>query len=337
MSIYPWQSAQWLQVKKMAQHQFPHALLLSGCAGLGKQAFAEHLARWLLCDVAKEQQLDAPCGECPACHLLAAGNHSDYIEVLREEKSKVIKVDQVRALIDALSQTSMRDGMQVVMMYPADCMHTAAANALLKTLEEPPGNVVFILVCDYLYRLPATVLSRCQRLDFNTDESLESLPWLEQQVKDSGGCEEALRLANHAPLLAQTFLTSGYVSLRDTIYAGLLSILKREQDPVALAKDCEKSEVDWVFRIILTLSMDMIRLRLGASLTHIMHQSLGSSLHDLANKVDPVQLLRFYQDVQQQHQMIIGGLQPNVLLLLEALFISCCDLLSGAKSMKGAV
>src|SRR3990167_5981854 len=160
------------------QARFPHALLCLGPTGLGKVNFAKTLAMTLLCDIEKP----AACGQCRSCLLFQAGNHPDFYELSPEAKSKSIKIDQVRELIAALSQTSSRPRGQVALIHPAELMNRACSNALLKTLEEPSGSVVILLVANQFGALPATIVSRCQRLVFTPPPIEQATLWLQQQL-----------------------------------------------------------------------------------------------------------------------------------------------------------
>ncbi|MDB5772014.1 MAG: polymerase subunit delta [Burkholderia sp.] len=228
--LYPWQNAAWQQVTQL-RARMPHAILFHGPEGIGKTAFAEHLAQSLLCQA---QTADGhACGKCDSCGWFSQYGHPDYRrvrpEILEEDgagegeegadggdgkktakatkaPSKEIKIDQIRALADFMNISTHRQGMRIVTLYPAEALNTAAANALLKTLEEPPPNTVFLLVSNSLDRLLPTILSRCRKFGLAMPLQDEALAWLKQQdVKDAdvwlaeqGGAP----LAAHA--LAQT-------------------------------------------------------------------------------------------------------------------------------------
>lgn len=140
-TLFPWQLDVWQQIWR-ERHRLPHALLLTGEAGLGKRRFAEYLAQFLLCeDPAKH---DAPCGQCDACGWFLAGNHPDFRLLApaeadegedegKKRKLPVINVENVRALADFVNLTSHRQGLKVTIVDPAEAMNTAAANAFLKT------------------------------------------------------------------------------------------------------------------------------------------------------------------------------------------------------------
>lgn len=153
---YPWQDALWQQLAGRTQHA--HAYLLHGPAGIGKRALAERLMARLLCQ--QPAGLDA-CGQCKSCYLLAAGTHPDNYILEPEEADKAIKVDQVRDLVSFVVQTAQLAGRKVVLVEPTESMNINAANALLKSLEEPSGQTVLLLISHQPSRLLPTVKSRC--------------------------------------------------------------------------------------------------------------------------------------------------------------------------------
>lgn len=221
--IYPWQTDDWARLQALRAH-WPHALLLYGQAGIGKLAFARHLAKGFLCETPREN--GEPCGACAACTWFEQGNHPDYRIVVPEAlaaelpgaadepkaadadeggkktktPSKEIKIEQVRALVDFCGIASHRGGARVVVLYPAEALNVAAANALLKTLEEPPSGVVFLLVSARIDRLLPTIVSRCRQWPMTVPAPDAAAAWLAaQNVADANAL---LAEAGGAPLAA---------------------------------------------------------------------------------------------------------------------------------------
>ncbi|RMG36493.1 MAG: DNA polymerase III subunit delta', partial [Gammaproteobacteria bacterium] len=144
-SLLPWQTDRWEElVARRRSGRFPHALLLSGPQGIGKRQFAHRVAAALVCDATDPAA--APCGSCRSCRLVRSGTHPDIRWLTPEAEGKAIRVDAVRSLIDQSSLTTQAQGMRVFIVEPADAMNAAAANALLKTLEEPPASSCLLLV-----------------------------------------------------------------------------------------------------------------------------------------------------------------------------------------------
>ena len=234
---YPW-LAPALQRLLQNRARPAQALLISGPAGVGKSALARAWAQALLCETTLADG-DA-CGVCGACHWFAAGTHPDYrVLTLQEKENKdgerklatAIDVEQARETIDYVQLSTYRAGRRVVVIEPADALNLAAANALLKVLEEPPLNTSFLLISDQPRRLLSTIRSRCTRLDIGLPPQSEALSWLsELQVDDAA---EMLALAGGAPLVALNWQQSGELALRSEVLHSLSR--PRSLDPVAQA------------------------------------------------------------------------------------------------------
>jgi DNA polymerase-3 subunit delta' len=206
-TIFPWQSDAWSQLQQM-HARLPHAILFHGPEGVGKTVFAERFAQSMLCQSTLTN--GHPCGQCESCNWFSQYSHPDYRrvrpEIFEEDggadegdegegkksakasktPSKEIKIDQIRALADFMNISTHRQGMRIVLLYPAEALNTAAANALLKTLEEPPPHTLFLLVSNGLDRLLPTILSRCRKFALAMPPLEDALEWLKAQgVKDA--------------------------------------------------------------------------------------------------------------------------------------------------------
>jgi DNA polymerase-3 subunit delta' len=187
----------------------PHSLLLLSAPGLG----AEHLANWIAALALCESRAAKPCGECASCGLLRAGNHPDYHLVRIEEDAQQIKVDQVRGLIQDLGLKSHRGGYKLGVIEGAEALNVNGANAFLKTLEEPTADTVLILIAKPANRLPATIASRCLRLNIPAPARVEAIEWLKANSTAAHDWESLLALCGGAPLLAlqrQAVIDSGF-------------------------------------------------------------------------------------------------------------------------------
>lgn len=144
----------------LQQHKVPHAFLFSGSRGVGKTTSARILARCLNC---VHGPTPDPCGECPPCRSILDGSNPDVIEI---DAASNNGVDDVRSLREHLGYATMQSRYRVVILDEAHMMSKGAFNALLKTLEEPPPQVVFVLATTEMHKLPDTIVSRCQVLLF---------------------------------------------------------------------------------------------------------------------------------------------------------------------------
>ena len=225
----PWHERQWERVERSIRAgKVPHALLLRGAGGNGKGLFAARLAAALLC-----RSDDSPCGECDSCRLCAAGSHPDWIDVTIEKDRREIVVDQVRDLIHSVGLTARFGRYKVVIVNPAERMNRHAANTLLKTLEEPPGATVFLLVSSSPALLLATIRSRCQMVDFPAAEPGAALEWLRGRVPDPAAAL-ALALAHGAPVRAVELFEEGLIDVRSGLERDLDTLLAGG-DPMAVA------------------------------------------------------------------------------------------------------
>ena len=231
----PWLASPWEALQRArGLGRLPHALLIHGPAGVGKRLFAEHLAQSLLCPTPDSD--GRACGRCQDCHLFAVGNHPDLARVGPdpEGKSDEIKVQGIRDLVESEGLTANRGGYKVILIDPAERMNPSAANALLKTLEEPAADTLFGLITERAYLLAATVRSRCQRLGLGLPGEDQALAWLGERVK--GDPRLLLRLAHGAPLRALTLGDPALLARREAAFAGFLAVGQGTRDPVAEAQ-----------------------------------------------------------------------------------------------------
>lgn len=198
-----------------------HGLLLAGPAGAGHLELAGLLAQAWLC----EQPAQAPCGRCASCHLVRQRSHPDLLVLVPEawrvrlgwlgedearpdaKPSRELKVEQVRLAIDWSHKTSGRGRGKALLLHPADAMNAASANALLKTLEEPPAGLRLFLTCTDLEALLPTIRSRCQRLALALPDAASARDWLRRQGMTSP--EALLALAGGSPLEALAWAEEG--------------------------------------------------------------------------------------------------------------------------------
>jgi DNA polymerase-3 subunit delta' len=207
LAALPWQEEAWERLCRAEKDDnMAHALLLSGGTGTGKTHFARALAARLLCSQADS---GAACGRCRSCHLLETGAHSDFLHLAPEGKSRVIRIDQVRSLIDFANQTAALGRRKVVLINPAEVLNLSAANALLKCLEEPSMDTYLLLVSHASGNLPATIRSRCQQLAMPAPAMAQSQTWLDGLTGDSTTTAALLDITGNRPVAALELLQSG--------------------------------------------------------------------------------------------------------------------------------
>lgn len=317
--IYLWQQKQWqLITKRLHDASLPHAILLTGSAGMGKLDFANTLAELLLCFSASGET----CQTCSACQLLKAGTHPDFLLIQPESKGKTIKVDQIRELIEKLSQTPQQGKNQVVIIEPAEAMNTAAANALLKTLEEPTGNIFLILVSHQPTRLPATIRSRCQQIIFKITDKEIIKNWLQQQLPTVQNIDLLLSLTEYAPLTTLQLAQDNTLAQQEKFSVNLAALVAGKIDPIKLAVIANEIEIKEVLKLLLTLLNDTNKIKLGIKTDLISHQNKLELLNILAQKFSSQKIANLQEKTIELTGLLQQNANLNGQLLLEDLFIN---------------
>jgi DNA polymerase-3 subunit delta' len=320
---FPWQESLWQQLAGRTQHA--HAYLLHGPAGIGKRALAERLMARLLCQ--RPEGLDA-CGECKSCHLLAAGTHPDNFVLEPEEADKAIKVDQVRDLVSFVVQTAQLGGRKVVLVEPVESMNINASNALLKSLEEPSGNTVLLLVSHQPSRLLPTVKSRCVQQACPLPSEASSLAWLQQKLPECSAdvITELLFLASGSPLAAVQMHEQGVIAQRAEVVEGVKKLLKNQIGPSQLAESWNAVALTLLFDWFCQWSQLMLRYQLTADEDGLGQADMRKVVQYLADKSAQSKVLAIQDWLLAQRQKVINKANLNRVLLLEALLVQWASL-----------
>ncbi len=325
--LYPWQNESWQRWIGL-RSRLPHAILLKGSQGIGKFDFAMNLAQSLLCEQTLADGL--ACQDCPSCHWFNQETHPDFRllqpdslsetesgeehETGKKKPSRQISVDQVRALADFSNLSAYRGGYRVVLIHPAESMNTNAANALLKTLEEPSARMLIILVSHKPQQLLPTILSRCLTLAMPMPTLEASSAWLKQQG-----------ISNPAVMLAQ----AGFVPLQAAILAEAAGadeynrfVLEIRQpakfDVFALAEQLQKTEpakvIHWLQQWCYDLSSAKFtgRVRYNSELTDL--------IINMSDKVSAFDLMRFQKELLVARREALHPLNPK--LQFESILLS---------------
>lgn len=338
-AIFPWQTGIWRQLLG-AREQLPHALLLYGRRGIGKLSFARALAQALLCEAPLES--GHACGKCLACGWYAEGNHPDFrmlepeADALAEETqekegertkgkkpSKFITIDQVRELAGVVNLTTHRHGFRVILIHPAEAMNLNAANALLKTLEEPSAKTVFILVSHQLQRLLPTVRSRCRKIAMPAPARETALNWL--QAQDVADPELCLAQAGHAPLYALSLCAGDCQAQRREFLTQLAA--PQTCEPISLAERSEKLDLSLVIGWLQQWVHDLIGCRLAGDIRY--QPDFADNLRELSAQAGLPQLIAFQRELLEVRQMLHQPL--NAQLLLEQVLLSYTRSVAGKK------
>jgi DNA polymerase-3 subunit delta' len=321
----PWNEATWAALQRRP-NGIPGTLLLAGPPGVGKRSFARVLAQGILCP--DRGGTGEPCGACASCRLFASGSHPDFrlIEPAAEEAnadapepagpspraSRAILVGQIRELGDFLAVTSHLAGAKVIVIQPADRLHPSAANALLKTLEEPRSGTVLILVSDRPQRLLATVRSRCFRVDFRVPEPQDALQWL--AAKGIQDPEIALAQAGFAPLAVEELEQSGFWGRR----RALTDLLAAPQTGAGdLVAKVSAEELPLLCGLLYRWCYDLLSLRLAGRVRY--NPDYAKTLRRLADNVEVFRLQDLIKDLVAAARAL--GHPLNARLVIERLAI----------------
>jgi DNA polymerase-3 subunit delta' len=251
----PWQQRAYDQtVAALDAGRLGHGLLICGPAGLGKRAVALRMAQHILCS-------GEPAAAQRSAQLIAAGTHPDlqlisFVPNKSGDKLRTeIVIEQIREISQKLALTPQYGIAQVVIVDPADAINRAACNALLKTLEEPqPGRYLWLLSANPM-RLPATIRSRCQKLEVRLPTRVEALAWLAGHGFPESTCAEALDAARGHPGLALSWMSEGGMALRREV-AGDLGKLERGQ--LAVLETAQRWAADEHAALRLRFAADLV-------------------------------------------------------------------------------
>ena len=321
--ILPWQKSLWQRLAGRAQHA--HAYLLHGPAGIGKRALAEHFMRFLLC---QQPSPVGACGRCKACLLVAAGTHPDHCVIEPEEADKAIRVDQVRQLVGFVTQTAQLGGRKVVLLEPTESMNLNASNALLKSLEEPAGDTVLLLISHQPSRLLPTVKSRCVQQACPLPGREASIAWLGEHLPTltSEQREELLALAANSPLAAVNLHSQGVLDMRAQVVDGVKKLLKQQQSPSQLAESWNPVPLILLFDWFCEWAHLVLRYQMTGDEAGLGWADMQKVVQYLAQKSPSARVLSLQDWLLAHRQKILGKANLNRVLLLEALLVQWASL-----------
>lgn len=315
LAHYPWLASAWEPlIRTYEADRVAHALLLHGPAGIGKATLARHYAQRLLCSVPGPQA----CGQCPSCLLYHSESHPDFHWLQPEAEGKPIKIDSVRKLIQDLHLTPQFSTYRTLIINQAEQLNTHAVNALLKSLEEPSDRTVWILVTERPSRLPATVLSRCQKASVKAPARSEMTQWLQKQAP-AADANALLSAASGSPLRALGLLGSDIIARRQRRFEAFVGLFSHRHDPVEIAEqwhnDALAETLDWMLDWV----GDLIRLKMTGSLARLSNPDFGPVFSTLVDRLDAPSLLEMRDHVQEARNAVGGP--SNRQLLIEILLI----------------
>lgn len=317
-NLYPWQTSLWQSLAGRSQQA--HAYLLHGPKGSGKRALAEHFAAFLLCRSPVAQQ---PCGQCAACKLYAADTHPDLLRLEPEEEGKGILIASVRDLVGRILQTSQQGGRKVIIVEPAEAMTTGSANALLKSLEEPTGSTIFLLISHQFSFLLPTIKSRCVLQVCPLPNTQESIEWLQQQQSELSAeqCQTLLALASGSPLNAQKLFGSDVLAIREQVVSGVKQLFKQQSSPSDLAVAWAKMPQELIFDWFCQWAQLLLRYKITEDDTELGLPDMSVVLKHVAPRAPLTALLETQDWLLEHRQKVLRRVPLRADLLLEGLLV----------------
>ncbi|QUJ68369.1 DNA polymerase III subunit delta' [Photobacterium sp. GJ3] len=286
---YPWLTTLWQQWQQLlSQERMHHAMLLVSPAGFGREALVRQLAQTVLC----QNGVTESCGLCHSCKLFTAETHPDC-HVIRPLEGKSISIDAIRQCNHWAWETSQLGGKRVVVIEQAESMGEAAANALLKTLEEPPANCQFILTTSELDRLLPTINSRCNKWRLQIPSEQDVKRWVESQLMQSIKWED-VRLNGCAPLAVLNFIEQGQNIRHQHLLEGLHQFLTPPHTGLfSVAEACMKDgllSLRWLSYFL----VDCLKVHQGA-VNYLIHAESAVLVQQVATQVNQQTLLQQIQ------------------------------------------
>jgi DNA polymerase-3 subunit delta' len=329
-AIYPWQHQDWDRLQRLRE-RLPHAILFHGAQGIGKVAFAEQFAQSVLCD--KPVNGGFACGSCASCGWFVQYGHPDYRRVRPEildtdnieddgepeegaskksasgkAPSKEIRIEQVRSLAGFMNVSTHRSGLRVVLLYPAETLNSASANALLKTLEEPPPGTLFMLVSHRPDRLLPTILSRCRKFSLSLPRAEDALSWL--NANDVSDARQWLALHGGAPLAAYSAAQDESASDRELLL-GLLA--KPDAIPVlSVAERLQKTPIPLLVAWQQRWLYDLFSLKLSGRIRYYPQQH--ARLQSVADRLSADRLQQALRDANNRRAIADHSLSPRLFI-----------------------
>lgn len=276
--MYPWLTASWQHwLQAFQAGRLAHGWLITGPAGLGQSWLTTQMIRAFLCLHPGEQ---GACGECHACRLQQSGHHPDLV-LAGDSADKSIGIDPVRELIQRLNSTPQQGAGKVALIADAGRLTEPAANALLKTLEEPAGRSLLILTCATPAHLLPTLRSRCQRLELPVPAVDQALAWLHRQPGGAAATAWHLRLNQGAPLRVLEYLQQDDDSKRQQVLQRLQQALASPAalpalvDALVAGGDAARDWLHW-------LLLDALKVQAGCDSALLAMPDAAAIYHRLA-------------------------------------------------------
>jgi DNA polymerase-3 subunit delta' len=325
--IHPWNQELW-QNLTLEPERSNHALLFNGDAGLGKQDLAFALAHLVITDSHSQSEALFNAGSHPDLHVIMPEAQikenllGDFAKRYTEQHSgkpkKTITIEQVRRLSRSLDTHPHISSHRVILIFHAETMNRNAANALLKSLEEPPAQTLFIIVSDELSKLAKTVRSRCSLVPFRQPEFAPARAWLQLNgTLPESDINTYLSMANNQPLEAIRLFEEDYLGALKTVFTDVNNLWMRRAEVTQVAKNWQTLGTAKSVDILQKLATDLLRSSLSNSPKAVFFPVQQSWVSSVSAKFSKPKLLALIDELNYAKKMLATTVDE--LLVLETL------------------
>ncbi|RBP48411.1 hypothetical protein [Arenicella xantha] len=326
-TIHPWNQEIW-QNLTLEPERANHALLFNGDRGLGKQDLAFALAHFVLTDTHSQSESLFAAGSHPDLHVvmpeiavqedLLGQFAKRYLETHSGKPKRTISIEQIRRLTNSMSTFPHIGSHRVVLIMNAETMNRNASNALLKSLEEPPANTLFVVVSDEVSKLVSTVRSRCSLVNFRPPDRASARAWLEHQQRiPVSDLDTYLSMSNNHPLQAIELFEGGYLESLKAVFSDVNSLWMRRAEVTTVAKSWQQLGALKVLEILQKLATDLVRTRLSDDPGTLFFPVQQSWVAASSAKLSKTNLLELIDELNYAKRMLATTVDE--LLVLETL------------------
>lgn len=320
---YPWLQKTWNSfVNLVSLQRLPQTFLISATTGLGKEKLIECMEKFLLC---KDPKPHESCGKCRSCHLFQQGTHTDYRHLGIDES---ITIDEIRQINDFFNQTSHQAGRRIITLNHVDKLHVGAANALLKSLEEPPKDIIFLLTAEKIASVLPTIQSRAFKITLPIPSSEITIDWLRKRhpARNEVDLTWCLTLSGGSPLMADTLLKEQSL---DKPLQLLCEILFFKKNELIYQKEMQQWISTQPYDILQLIYYLMVKLvyQIARQENDLLLRLLNSEkLKVIIQQISLEQVLIYFEKIQETLQEFSTP-GVNKALLLESLFFMWQEIL----------
>lgn len=301
--------------KQISNKQIPHALLFSGPEHLGKFTLSKIFAKSIHCSSSDK----VPCNTCNDCQNIDKEISSDFIIIKKLDDKQNIGIKQIRELQQKLSLKSFDTKYRIIIIYNAEELSEEASNALLKTLEEPYPNVLFIIVTGQIEKIPLTIKSRCQILNFSILPNYQILNWLITKEIDKKSARIISEMSLGKPGVALNYLEDEkLIDLHKEKTKLLIDLLKTQSIGEKfslvssyLGKDTDNDEIIHLLQIWEQLIRDFIIIKFNKNISNTVYLN---TIIKISESLKLKKLFKFYKDIKDSNYLIQKSINPKLVM-----------------------